>query len=132
MAEGIEATCVEHESSEEVGDREADNTDSDGREPSSKRSKTTIIWSFSAQNEVRQKNGKRSGPSFHQCLEISIVSCALSARKLSCGHQGAAGIQDHISTQSHQKLAKSMFSHSRLSFASSNPLSDQVGLHINR
>ena len=78
------------------------------------------------------KNGKRSGPSFHQFLEISIVLCALSARKLSCGHQGAADIRDHISTQSHQKLAKSMSSQSRLSFASSNPLSDQVGLHINR
>lgn len=58
MAEGIEATCVEHESGEEVSDREADDTDSDGREPSS-RSKMTIFWSFSVQNEVQQKMAKR-------------------------------------------------------------------------
>ena len=55
MAEGIEATCVEHESGEEVSDREADDTDSDGCEPNSKRSKKrTIFWSFSVQNEVQQ------------------------------------------------------------------------------
>ena len=63
------------------------------------------------------KSGKKTGLLFSQCMGISIVSHALSARKLLVvdRDQGAADIQDHISTKSHQELAKVMATKSRLS-----------------
>ena len=34
--------------------------------------------------------------------------CNVCSKILSCGHQGAADVKDHIATQSHQKLAKTL------------------------
>ena len=51
--------------------------------------------------------------------------CNLCDKSLSCGHQGITDVKDHISTQSHQRLAKSMESQPKLSF-SANPLKDKV------
>ena len=34
--------------------------------------------------------------------------CNVCDKSLTCGHQGIADVKDHISTQSHQKLAKSL------------------------
>ena len=46
---GVEVTFVEHDSSEEAGDHEADYTDSDGREPSSnpEEQNDNFFWCFS-------------------------------------------------------------------------------------
>ena len=51
--------------------------------------------------------------------------CNLCDKSLSCGHQGIADVKDHIATQSHQKLAKSMESQQKLCFTS-NSLKDKV------
>lgn len=71
-----EATVAE--SSEEASDRDEDDTDSDGREPSSKRNETT---KFSGAFPSSTRSGKKTGPLFRQCPGISIVLRVLSARK---------------------------------------------------
>ena len=57
--------------------------------------------------------------------------CNVCAKNLSCGHQGAADVKDHIATQNHQKLAKSLATQPKLSFRSANPLEDKVRLRSN-
>ena len=63
---------------------------------------------------------------------ISSVACDphcfkynLCDKTLSSGHQEIADVKDHIATQSHQKLAKSMKSQQKLHFTS-NPLKDKI------
>ena len=96
-------------SGEELGDREADDTDSDGREPSSKRSKTT---KFSGAFQYKTKFNKIWQNEWPFVSPVPgnqhSFMCTICSKTLSCGHQGAADIRDHISTQSHQKLAKSI------------------------
>lgn len=54
--------------------------------------------------------------------------CNVCDKNLSCGHQGAADIKDHIATQSHQKLAKLLATQPKLSFPAADPLQDKVNL----
>ena len=76
-----------------------------------------------------QKGGKRRNvlelfsikPSFTKSGKKTGLASAWESASfyvhylLSCGHQGAADIQDHISTKSRQELAKAMATKSRLS-----------------
>lgn len=52
--------------------------------------------------------------------------CNLCCKLLSCAHQGISDLQDHIATQSHQRMVKEKNSQTRLSFPSSDPLQDKV------
>ena len=52
--------------------------------------------------------------------------CNVCDKKLSCGHQGAADVKDHVATQSHQKLAKLLATQPKLSFPAADPLQDKV------
>ena len=52
--------------------------------------------------------------------------CQVCNKNLSCGHQGATDIRDHVSSQKHQALAKSLSTQPRLSFNAIDPLQDKV------
>ena len=52
--------------------------------------------------------------------------CQVCDKNLSCGHQGAADIRDHVSSQRHQALAKSLSTQPKLSFTPTDPLQEKV------
>lgn len=52
--------------------------------------------------------------------------CNVCSKELSCGHQGASDVKDHVLTKSHQKLAAQMTTQSKLSFKEVDPLHDRV------
>ncbi len=52
--------------------------------------------------------------------------CNVCEKRLSCGHQGASDVKDHVATLSHQKLAKVLATQPKISFPSADPLQDKV------
>ena len=57
--------------------------------------------------------------------------CNVCNKELSCSHQGVKDIKDHIATQKHQQLAKSLPTQQRLNFMSAaDPLQDKVSTSI--
>ena len=56
--------------------------------------------------------------------------CNVGNKKLSCAHQGVSDVKDHVATQGHQKLAKTLVTQPKLSFPSADPLRDNVSYFI--
>ena len=111
------------ESSEELGDRD---TGCESAEPAAKKKKTKFTGSFLYKTKFSEE-WKKTWP-FVTAVPGSPHSfrCNVCAKNLSCGHQGAADVKDHIVGQSHQKLAKTLATQPRLSFTSADPLQDKV------
>ena len=57
------------------------------------------------------------------------VRCNVCDKKVNIAHQGASDICSHIKSKKHIKLAKASATQQKLSFPSSNPLSNKVRLH---
>lgn len=56
--------------------------------------------------------------------------CSVCMKNLSCAHQGIADVKSHSKAASHQKISKNMASQPKLSFSTSDPLTDKVTMLI--
>ena len=116
--------CGMAESSKDLSDCATD-SDCELAEPAAKK-KTKFTGSFLYKTKFSEE-WKKTWPF------VSAVPgnphqfrCNVCAKNLSCGHQGVADVKDHIASQSHQKLAKTLATQPRLTFTSADPLQDKV------
>ena len=93
------------ESNDELADRDID---SESVGPSAKKKK--FSGSFLYKTKFSEE-WKKTWP-FVSAVPGSphTFRCNVCAKNLSCGHQGVADVEDHIASQSHQKLAKTLAS----------------------
>lgn len=106
-------------------DRDSD-TDDESLEPASKKKKTKFTGSFMYKTRFSGE-WKKKWP-FVSAVPGNPHSfrCNVCAKNISCGHQGAADVKSHVDSQTHQKLAKTVATQSKLSFTSADPLQDKV------
>ena len=110
------------ESNDELADRDID---SESVGPSAKK-KTKFSGSFLYKTKFSEE-WKKTWPFVSAVPGSShTFRCTVCAKNLSCGHQGVADVKDHIASQSHQKLAKTLGNQPKLSFAPADPLQDKV------
>ena len=113
------------ESSKDLSDCATD-SDCESAEPAAKKKKTKFTGSFLYKTKFSEE-WKKTWP-FVSAVPGSPhkFRCNVCAKNLSCGHQGVADVKDHIASQSHQKLAKTLATQPRLTFTSADPLQDKI------